>query len=117
MNYAQNAQNIDLMQIFRTISNSDNPINILQGLLRNHPQLQGILGMFSNSQNPMPVLDQFFGGNPVYQQIKKDIEGKNQEEIMQYLNNKYKEQGVDFNSLIQKGNQAVNYLKQSGFIK
>lgn len=118
LNYAQKTQNIDLMQILRTLSTSNNPINIAQGLIKNYPQLQGILGLLANdTNNSMSILDNVFGNIPEYQKIKKDIEGKNQQEIMQYLNNRYQEQGIDFNNLLQKGNQAINYFKQSGFIK
>ena len=34
-----------------------------------------------------------------------NIEGKSQNEIMQFLRNRYKEQGINFDNLIKLGNQ------------
>lgn len=117
LNTMQNLPQIDLMGILRNLSNSKNPVEIMQGLLKDYPQLQFIIQSFAGNSNQMAMLDQFFGNIPAYQQIKKDIQGKSQEEIMQYLTNRYQEQGINFSNLIQNGNKAIQYLKQSGLIK
>ena len=98
-------KNIDFMGILRTISNSSNPGVLFQQALKQYPQLQTLIQTWQNSQNPQALLKQFFGNTPQYQQIMQNIEGKNQAQIMEYLRNRYKEQGVNFDNLINLGNQ------------
>lgn len=83
-------------------------MNILQML--NNPKIMQMLQFLSNSNNPREQLDAMFGNNPQYQQFKKEIEGKNDNEIVQYFSNKFNEQGINLNNII-------NIAKQSGFIK
>lgn len=98
-------KNIDFMGILRTISNSSNPGALFQQALKQYPQLQTLIQTWQNSQEPQALLKQFFGNTPQYQQIMQNIEGKNQAQIMEYLRNRYKEQGVNFDNLINLGNQ------------
>lgn len=97
--------NIDLMDLLRKISNTPNPQGILQQALSQNPQLKMIFQTWQNSKNPQALLKQYFGNTPQYQQIMGNIEGKTQEEILQYLRNRYKEQGINFDNLLKIGGQ------------
>lgn len=76
----------------------------------NNPQIMRTLQMLSNSGNPMAQMDTMFGNNPNYQSFKQEIAGKNQQEIIQYFNNKFNEQGINLNNI-------VNTARQFGLIK
>ena len=97
--------NIDIMDLLRRISNAPNPQEFLQQALSQNPQLKMIIQTWQNAQNPQALLKQYFGNTPQYQQIMGNIEGKSQDEIMQFLRNRYKEQGINFDNLIKLGNQ------------
>ena len=103
-------KNFDFMGILRNISNSPNPIALFQQALKQYPQLQTLFQTWQNSKNPQALLKQFFGNTPQYQQIMQNIEGKNQEQIADFLRNRYKEQGINFDNLI-------NLVNQFGLIK
>lgn len=98
-------KNIDFMGILRQISNSPNPGALFQQALQQYPQLQMFIQTWQNSQDPNALLKQFFGNTPQYQQIMQNIEGKNQAQILDFLRNRYKEQGINFDNLINLGSQ------------
>lgn len=78
--------------------------------LFNNPQIMRTLQLLSNSGNPIAQMDTMFGNNPNYQSFKQEIAGKNQQEIIQYFNNKFSEQGINLNNI-------VNTARQFGLIK
>ena len=76
----------------------------------NNPKIMQMLQILSNSNNPIGQMDAMFGNDPKYIAFKKEIEGKNQQEIVQYFTNKFNAQGIDVNNL-------VNMARQLGLIK
>ena len=82
---------------------------MLNMLLKN-PQIMQMLRVLSNSNNPMAQMDIMFANNPKYQQFKKQIEGKSEQEIINYYSNMLGEQGINLNNL-------VNTARQFGLIK
>ena len=78
--------------------------------LFNNPKIMQMLQVLSNSENPMAQMDVMFGNNPQYQNFKKELEGKNQEEIVQYYTNKFNAQGINISNI-------VNMARQFGLIK
>lgn len=79
-------------------------------MLLNNPKIMQMLQVLSNSNNPMAQMDVMLGNNPNYLAFKKEIEGKSQEEIIQYLSNKFNAQGINLNNI-------VNMARQFGLIK
>ena len=55
-----------------------------------------LIGMLQNAQNPMAIMQQLFGNNPQVMQI---AQGKNPQELEQYVRNLYKSQGQDINAM------------------
>ena len=79
-------------------------------MLFNNPKTMQMLQMLSNSGNPIAQMDAMFGNDPKYQAFKKEIEGKSQDEILQYFSNKFNAQGININNL-------VSMARQFGLIK
>ena len=97
--------NFDVMGLLRKISNAPNPNALLQQALSQNPQLSMILQTWQNAKDPQALLRQYFGNTPQYKNIMANIEGKNQAQIMDFLRNRYKEQGINFDNLINLGSQ------------
>ena len=83
-------------------------MNLLQ--LFNNPKIMQMLQILSNSNNPSAQMDAMFGNNPNYQAFKREIEGKNQEEIIQYFSNKLNAQGINVQNML-------NMARQFGLIR
>lgn len=83
-------------------------MNLLQ--LFNNPKTIQMLQMLSNSGNPVAQMDAMFGSDPKYQAFKKEIEGKNEQEILQYFSNKFNAQGINIQNML-------NMARQFGLIK
>ena len=79
-------------------------------MLFNNPKIMQMLQVLSNSNNPSAQMDLMFNNNPQYQAFKKEIEGKNQQEIIEYFSNKFNAQGININNI-------VNMARQFGLIK
>lgn len=58
-----------------------------------------LIGMLQNSNNPMGIVKQMFGNNPRYAQIMQIIQGKNPQQLEQYVRNLYQSQGQDINAM------------------
>ena len=58
-----------------------------------------LIGMLQNSNNPMEIVRQMFGNNPKYAQIMQIIQGKNTQQLEQYVRNLYQSQGQDINNI------------------
>lgn len=69
-----------------------------------------MLQFLSNSNNPLAQMDAMFGNDPKYQSFKKELEGKSQEEIVQYFTNKFNAQGINIQNIL-------NMARQFGLIK
>lgn len=76
----------------------------------NNPKIMQILQLLSNSGNPIAQMDSMFGNDPKYIAFKKEIEGKNQQEIVQYFTNKFNAQGINVQNML-------NMARQFGLIK
>ena len=76
----------------------------------NNPKVMQMLQLLSNSGNPIAQMDAMFGNDPKYMAFKKEIEGKNQQEIVQYFTNKFNAQGINVQNMI-------NMARQFGLIK
>lgn len=74
-------------------------------MLFNNPRTMQMLQMLSNSNNPIAQMDSMFGNDPKYQAFKQEIQGKNQQEIIQYLTNKFNAQGININNIINMARQ------------
>ena len=79
-------------------------------MLFNNPKTMQMLQMLSNSGNPVAQMDAMFSNDPKYQAFKKEFEGKNEQEILQYFSNKFNAQGINVNNL-------VSMARQFGLIK
>ena len=73
--------------------------------LFNNPKTMQLLQMLSNSNNPIAQMDNIFGNDPKYQAFKKEIEGKNQQEVIDYLTNKFNAQGININNIVNMARQ------------
>jgi len=78
-------------------------MNLLQ--IFNNPKIMQMLQVLSNSGNPTAQMDAMFGNNPQYQAFKKEIEGKNQQEIVQYFTNKFNAQGINVQNILNMAHQ------------
>ena len=58
-----------------------------------------LIGMLQNSNNPMGIVKQMFRNNPRYAQIMQIIQGKNPQQLEQYVRNLYQSQGQDINAM------------------
>ena len=67
-----------------------------------------MISMLLNAQNPDVMLHQILGNNPMFQQVLKNIQGKNPEEIKQYAMNVCKTRGIDVESLAKQYNIPLN---------
>lgn len=66
--------------------------NIAMQMLQKMPNFQQfnpIIEMLKNSNDPMAVLQQQYGNNPIFQKVMKSIEGKNPQEIEQFVKNTF----------------------------
>lgn len=66
--------------------------NIAMQMLQKIPQLQQyqpLIQTLQNSANPMAILQQKFGNNPAFQKAMKAVQGKNPQEIEQYVKNTF----------------------------
>lgn len=61
-----------------------------------------IIGMLQNANNPMALIQQLFSGNPQYRQVMQIVQGKNPQQLEQYVRNICKNQNID---IAQLGNQ------------
>ena len=78
-------------------------MNLLQ--LFNNPKVMQMLQVLSNSGNPSAQMDAMFGNDPKWQSFKNEIEGKNQQEIIEYFSNKFNAQGININNLVGMASQ------------
>ena len=58
-----------------------------------------LMMMLRNSNNPMAMVQQLFGQHPHYSQIMSAIQGKNPQQMEQYVRNLYQSQGQDINKI------------------
>lgn len=58
-----------------------------------------LIGMLQNAQNPMALIQQMLGNHPRYGQIMQAIQGKDQQQLEQYVRNLYQSQGQDINQI------------------
>ena len=58
-----------------------------------------LMMMLKNSNNPMTMIQQLFGQHPQYSQIMGAIQGKNPQQMEQYVRNLYQSQGQDINKI------------------
>ena len=66
--------------------------NIAMQMLQKMPQFQQyqpLIQTLQNSANPMAILQQKFGNNPAFQKAMKAVQGKNPQEIEQYVKNTF----------------------------
>nr|DAU58688.1 MAG TPA: hypothetical protein [Caudoviricetes sp.] len=47
----------------------------------------------------MAIMQQLFGNNPQFKQVMQIAQGKNPQELEQYVRNLYKSQGQDINAM------------------
>lgn len=78
--------------------------------LFSNPKIIQMLQVLSNSNNPIGQMDAMFGNDPKYLAFKKEIDGKNQQEVLQYFTNKFNAQGINVDNI-------VNIARQFGLIK
>ncbi len=58
-----------------------------------------IMGMLRNSNNPMGMIQQMFGANPQYGQVMQIVQGKNPQQLEQYVRNICKSQNINISQL------------------
>ena len=74
-------------------------------LLLQNPKLVQTLRILSSANDPVAMFKQMFTNVPEAQPFLKSIEGKNKDEVIQYIGNYLKEQGIDLNSILGLINQ------------
>lgn len=61
-----------------------------------------MFNMLSKAQNPMNLLQQLSSQNPQLKRVMEVMQGKSPQELKAYVQNVAKTQGVDLNQLAQK---------------
>lgn len=61
-----------------------------------------ILQMLRGSQNPMQMMMSMFGSNPQFNQVMQIVQGKNPQELEQYVRNAYQSNGQDINQVLKQ---------------
>lgn len=61
-----------------------------------------MFNMLSKAQNPMNLLNQLSQNNPQLKRVMEVMQGKSPKELEQYVRNTAKTQGVDLNQLAQR---------------
>ena len=61
-----------------------------------------MFNLLSNAKDPMNLLQQMSSNNPQLKRVLEVINGKSPQELRQYVENTAKTQGVDLNQLAQK---------------
>ena len=70
-----------------------------------NPQILNTLRMLSNSNNPLAMMNQMYGNNPKFQQFMGMVNGKSPQEQIQFLKNMFSEQGIDVDNLMNMAKQ------------
>lgn len=70
----------------------------------NNPMQMLMSVMSGGNMNPMQIMN-MFGGNPMFQQAQKMLQGKNTNEMQQIIMNVAKSKGIDENQLKQMASQ------------
>ena len=70
-------------------------------MLNNPMQL---IALISNSQNPMAIVQQLFGNQPQFKQVMDIAKDKSPEELKQYVRNICNSQGINLDSLAKQFN-------------
>lgn len=58
-----------------------------------------LIGLLQNAQNPMAMMQQVFGNNPQFKQVMQIAQGKNPQELEQYVRNLAQGQNIDLKQL------------------
>lgn len=58
-----------------------------------------LIGMLRNAQNPMALMRQVLGSNPNFNQVMQLANGKNPQQLEQYVRNLYQSQGQNINQI------------------
>lgn len=58
-----------------------------------------MISMLTQSPNPMMLLQQLMGSHPQFKQIMQIANGKSPQELEQYVRNLYQSQGQDINQI------------------
>lgn len=70
-----------------------------------NPQILNTLKMLSNSNNPLAMMQQMYGNNPKFQQFMGMVNGKTPQEQVQFVKNMFNEQGINVDNLINMAHQ------------
>ena len=63
-----------------------------------------LIALISNSQNPMAIVQQLFGNQPQFKQVMDIAKDKSPEELKQYVRNICNSQGINLDSLAKQFN-------------
>ena len=58
-----------------------------------------IINMLRQAPNPMFLIQQLFGNHPKYKEVMQIAQGKNPQELEQFVRNLYQSQGQDINQI------------------
>ena len=59
-----------------------------------------LLQMFKNTKNPMDMVQQMAGNNPQLQQLLNNLQGKTPKELEQYARNVAQSKGIDLGQFL-----------------
>ena len=61
--------------------------------------MMALFSQLANSQNPMMAMNQMFGSSPNMQRALQMMQGKDEQQMIQVVQNMCKQTGIDFNQL------------------